>query len=260
MGADADRSRAGGEHHPQERDHRCLVCTKLRAQPGLGQTHLPVDAIQRDAKSGPTFFRSEAAEESHFQNAGLFGILHGEKFKGIVERDNRCSMFTGEHHVVFERHTGATASLFRVARACPVDENLTHETGGHPEEVCAVIKIRILSADEAQIGFMHEGGGIERLRAVLAMQGRSGEAAELAIDEGNQCVERVAVAIPPLMQQDGDRGVVLHCRKFTKWLTSREFMRLLTKKINSAGSARIPQQKALYGGIYARVTFKEGFS
>jgi hypothetical protein len=63
-----------------------------------------------------------------------------------------------------------------------------------------------------------------------------------------------------LMQQDGDRGVVLHCRKFTKWLTSREFMRLLTKKINSAGSARIPQQKALYGGIYARVTFKEGFS
>ena len=69
--------------------------------------------------------------------------------------------------------------------------------GGDAEEVGAVLEVGNVLADEADIGFVNKGGGLEGVAGALAGDVAFGEAAELFIDDGEQRVERGAVAFAP---------------------------------------------------------------
>ena len=60
--------------------------------------------------------------------------------------------------------------------------------------------------DQAQRRLMDEASGRQGVVVTLAEQLRSGQPAELAVDERHQLVARVRIAPAPRPQQLGDRG------------------------------------------------------
>jgi hypothetical protein len=56
-------------------------------------------------------------------------------------------------------------------------------------------------ADEAQVGFVNQGGGLQSVAGVLAPHVRAGEAVQLLVDVRDQAVERGLVAAAPVLEQ-----------------------------------------------------------
>ena len=78
-----------------------------------------------------------------------------------------------------------------------VHENPPHHLRGDAEEVRAVLPTRRLPVDEAQVGFVNQGGGLEEVVVALAAHVTAREPVQLGLDERGQAFERLLVAVTP---------------------------------------------------------------
>ena len=65
-----------------------------------------------------------------------------------------------------------------------VNEDAAHRLGGGGEEVIATLKLLI--ADQPQVGFMHEGGCVERLAWLFVGELGGGKLAQLVVNQRQQ--------------------------------------------------------------------------
>jgi hypothetical protein len=82
-----------------------------------------------------------------------------------------------------------------------VDEDLPHCPGRDAEEVAAILPAHVLLLHQAQIGLMHEGGGLERVIRTLAPHVGARRPAQLAADGGKEPLPIVWRAGPPSPEQ-----------------------------------------------------------
>ena len=75
-----------------------------------------------------------------------------------------------------------------------VDEDAPHGLGGDGQEVGAVLPRDALDADETEIGFVDEAGGLDRVGRAFAAEARPREAAKLLVDLREQRVEGLPTA------------------------------------------------------------------
>lgn len=107
---------------------------------------------------------------------------------------------------------GAVPALLGVAVTGTVAEDTAHHLGGGGIEFQAAVEIDGMLLDEAEVGFVDEGGGLEGVASAFAGEVAGGEAAKFGVDEGDECLQGGGVAGAPAAEELGDIGVGLRHR------------------------------------------------
>ena len=87
-----------------------------------------------------------------------------------------------------------------------IDQDLSHQTCGHAEEMRPVCPGRILPVDQSKVDLVDERGGLQRVARVLAPEIAAGQAGQFCGNEWRKPVERTLIAAPPGAQQLRDLG------------------------------------------------------
>jgi len=103
----------------------------------------------------------------------------------------------------------APAALDPALAARAPDQDPAHRLGGGGEEMSSVGEVRI--PDQPQIRVVDQGGGVERLPRLLAGQLRRGQPAQLVVDQRQQLLRGVRVA---LLDSGKDPGDLAHVGQF----------------------------------------------
>src|SRR4051812_27932069 len=83
-------------------------------------------------------------------------------------------------------------------------ENLAHEARADSKEVRPVLEIRTGVPYQPDIEFVHQRRRLERILRTLRSEVKLGQAAQLAVNNGNQLTQRALVTLPPARNQSGD--------------------------------------------------------
>ena len=84
-----------------------------------------------------------------------------------------------------------------------VAEDAAHDCGGDAEEVRAALPGDVLLLDEAEVGFVDEGGGLDGVAGALAAHVVAREPPQLVVDQRHQAFERRLVTVAPVDEQSG---------------------------------------------------------
>jgi hypothetical protein len=81
------------------------------------------------------------------------------------------------------------------------DENSAHDVGADGEEVGAILPLDILHVDEAQKGFVDEGGGLKGVSGSFLTHVAAGQAVQLLVDAGGELLEGFLIPAAPGLQE-----------------------------------------------------------
>lgn len=91
-----------------------------------------------------------------------------------------------------------SAAAFPIVGAARViNQDLSHQTRGHAEEMGAVLPRRVLPIDQPKVDLVDERGGLERVAHALASEITAGEARQFCGDQRRELLESVLVAVAP---------------------------------------------------------------
>jgi hypothetical protein len=97
------------------------------------------------------------------------------------------------------------AAAFVVAPAPGVvDEDTSHQAGGHAEKVRAILPADLPGIRQANEGLIHQRRRLQRMATALPPHIGPGEAAQLRLHERHQLVESPIVAVAPRSEELGD--------------------------------------------------------
>ena len=110
---------------------------------------------------------------------------------------------------VIERHANGAGPAATIGAASPrdVDEHAAHHLRRHAEEVAAVLPARLIPPEQSKTHLVDERRRLERDVRSLAGEIAQGHPVQLVVDERDQPLERVLVAIAPHLEQAGDIAV-----------------------------------------------------
>lgn len=94
-------------------------------------------------------------------------------------------------------------TLDRQPPAGVIDQHATHHAGGDRQEVSAALPIDPLLIDQPQVGFVNQGGRLQRVVTPFAPQAGRRPGPEIPMHEREQVVPRLNVAASPGLQQEG---------------------------------------------------------
>ena len=179
----------------------------------MGHAEIAADGGDGGVDDFGGVFEGEAGEEAEFDDAGLAGVEFFEGVEGGVEGEDVCIRWLGDGELGGFGEgdaEGAVAAFGGLGFAGGLDENAAHESGGDAEEVGAVLPLVGLPFDEAEEGFVDEGGGLEDVAGAFAGEVVLGEGVEFAVDEGGEAGEGVGVALAPGGEDARDVGGSRH--------------------------------------------------
>ena len=183
---------------------RTQPCLQFPVQPGLGEPPVPFDRGLGDPQHLGRFLVVHAAEVAQFDDLAAAGIDLRERLQRVVERDELRRALVRHGRLAVERDVPVlAAALAGRPLARVVDEDVAHHLRGDGEEVGAVLPVHVLLPDEPQEGLVHQGGGLERMSAPLAVDVAVGEAMKRVLDQRQELAERRFIAVSPLLQQAG---------------------------------------------------------
>ena len=87
-----------------------------------------------------------------------------------------------------------------------IDQDAPHDARRHREEVRAILPRDVLHVDQPQVRLVDQRRRLEAVARTLAGHAAAGDPVQLAVDERNQPLEGVLVALSPFQQQSGDLG------------------------------------------------------
>ena len=96
-----------------------------------------------------------------------------------------------------------------MSRARVVHEDAPHNASGYREEMRAVMPLNGLPVNQPDICLVDERRRLETVPDALSRHTASRDPVELLIDERNQPLEGVLVAVSPPEEQPGDLGVLV---------------------------------------------------
>lgn len=163
-------------------------------------------------KSG-RFLDAEAAEEAQFHEPRETRRLGRELVEGAIEIDQFRRVHRRLHRFAFseaEGHAGRVraAALLRHLRARVIHEYPTHDPRRDSEEMRAIVPRHVGETAQAQIRFVRERGGLQRVAGPFCTQMTGGNRAKLGVDEWQEALERAVIALLPCAQVCGNPVVV----------------------------------------------------
>ena len=107
---------------------------------------------------------------------------------------------------------GSSSALGLTSLPGMVDQDTAHQAGGEGDEVHGATPLHPSLVDETQVGFVNQGGRLQRVLRAFPLQVTRRHAPKLVVDEGHQRCQRLFVAVAPLNEQTGHvtPGVLRH--------------------------------------------------
>ncbi len=127
------------------------------------------------------------------------------RVRACIERDELTGAFViGDVDPVERDLVHAAAALLPRRRARVVDDDLPHGLGGNGEEVAAIRPVDAGAVHKLEIRLVHEHGRIDGVPGPGAGELTPGRGAELGVDEGEDEIDCLAVAVADRCQELGD--------------------------------------------------------
>ena len=105
-------------------------------------------------------------------------------------------------HPLIERNLLKTGTaLLILLRPSEIHQNAAHEPCGHSVEVCATLPGDLLYVDEAHVGFVHQGCGLEGMPYPFAPHEVASNSPQLVVHQRRELFEGSLVAFSPGNQQ-----------------------------------------------------------
>ena len=90
-----------------------------------------------------------------------------------------------------------------------LNQNAPHQLGRNREKMCAILPVHALVIDQAHVGFIDQGRGLETVAGALAFHVAPRQAVQFVINDGGQPLERALISVAPGAQE---RAYVVRCR------------------------------------------------
>ncbi len=130
------------------------------------------------------------------------GLEPGQR--GVERHELARAFLVGDVDAVERDLVHAAAALLPRCPARVVDDDLPHRLGGDGEEVAAIRPVGAGAVDQLEIRLVHEHRRVDRLPGPGAGELTPGRGAELGVDEAEDDVDRVAVAVADRGEEPGD--------------------------------------------------------
>jgi hypothetical protein len=88
-----------------------------------------------------------------------------------------------------------TTTLSSEPRSRVIDEYPAHQARSHAKEVGPVAPADLPLIDQSEVGFVYEGGWLQRMAGHLAPQLRACDASQMVVDDRDELVKGVSFAI-----------------------------------------------------------------
>ena len=150
----------------------------------------PRSTRQRTAVSMTRLFRS-----SNFASASSASSSATKSSRRLAGDDER---FVEGHR------RGIAATLLRAPGAGVVHEDATHHAGRHREEVRAVVPGDVFRVDQPEVCLVDERRRLQAVSRAFVGHVAPRDLVELLVDERNQSLQGVGVALAPFEKQRGD--------------------------------------------------------
>ena len=85
-----------------------------------------------------------------------------------------------------------------------INEDAAHHLRRDPVEVRAAPPVDVPLFDEAQVGLVHERRRLQRVPGALEAKPAGGDPAQFGVDQRQQAIEGVPIALTPAVEQRGD--------------------------------------------------------
>lgn len=138
------------------------------------------------------------------QGARLAHVVARERFQRIVQGDPVAGWWRGKQALLEDDHLLAASPFVPPPSPGVIHENPTHESRRHREEVDPVPPRQGGLTHQAQVHFVDEGGGLQRVAWPLPPHVSGGEPPQLGVDDGGELLESRAVPIGPLAKESRD--------------------------------------------------------
>ncbi len=142
-------------------------------------------------------------------HAGLARIRGGQPLERFVDGVEIGVGLAGGHVDRVDRHVDGSGSAPApgAAPSCDVHEDAPHHLRGDAEEMAAVLPARLVLPEQPKADLVDEGGRLKHAIRALAGQVARRHAVQLVIDEWQQPLECVLVAVAPDAKQTGDIAI-----------------------------------------------------
>ena len=133
---------------------------------------------------------------------GLPGRKHREFFQRTVNVENIRMNWADKNRraIQFDSLPGP---LDRLSRSRIVHQHLAHNRGSHGKEVIPVIPFPLFGANQAQVGFIYQGCGLQRVVRAFSAHIPGCDSPELGIDGTHHHASRVGISLGESPQEHG---------------------------------------------------------
>jgi hypothetical protein len=122
-------------------------------------------------------------EDAQLDDLNHPGIHLAQPGQRALEVENRNLGVAMKAHILVEGDPlPSTSALDRSSLSSVLDEDLSHGAGSDPKEVGTILPVDAGAVDQAEIGLIDKGGGLESVIRPLVVHHAAGELPELAVD------------------------------------------------------------------------------
>ena len=152
-----------------ELDVRHGVRIDTPVQPAPDELQVAIHCGLGHLHKGSGLFGGAAKEVPEFDELDLVRIDRVQVIQRAVQIDQRLAPDLDPGNLFVQRNVLSTAaSLLRDIAPGVIGQDHAHDFGGEGVEVSAIRPVRFLLADQAQIHFVDQGGGLEHTRISLS--------------------------------------------------------------------------------------------
>jgi len=178
-----------------------VIASHFAPQPGLRQPPVAHDRGRRHFQDARGFLDGQTSEKSHFDDAAFPLVEFGQRVQGFIQRDEVWGTLARDDELLVEGNSGGiAASLLIVPCAGVIDEDAPHHPRSHGEEMSPVVPCHRLRIDQSQIRLVDERCGLKTVIGALVADVALGDSMKLGVDERDQPLEGILVALRPLSQ------------------------------------------------------------
>ena len=151
--------------------HAPRPSVRRRIQPGPRRAPFAGDRRARQRQHRRDLVFRQPAEVLQLDDPCLALVELRQRGQCVVEHQHLALDRRGGSQALVERHAHAAGTFRGGARAGVIDQDPPHHARAHGEELGAVAPRRPLLPHQAQVGFVDEGGRLQRVIAALARGG-----------------------------------------------------------------------------------------
>ncbi len=166
---------------------------------------MPIHSAGRQVEGGGNLRDGHADEVAHLNHFRSLGIFEGQSRQGVIDsqqflgRDGHGD--AGFVQLIADQVGAVFEPLFSPG---DIDENLLHCAGGGLEEMPAIGELLTAVSRDLQPGLMHESRGLQSLSGFFIGHPDNGEFAQFLIDQREQLVGSLGVALLNTIKDAGD--------------------------------------------------------